>query len=244
MRRSGMPIAMSETAWLTSGADMKPPIQPIAVPTSSATRPTGMLPGSFTSVKKPIRMIASTGRPIQAASHICAAGPHRDERDRDAGQGAQHRRARGELADVGADESADDDDDADHERPGQTGLPGLDRVLGGQVDRQHDDEDHDEHVRHARAVRQRGDVGAVLAARQPSRQERVVEVAQHQGHAERGQHGAQHVVGGQLDHADHQRGQRQDVDQDVEPEPEERVEVTAGPPGDLQLARRAAVRAR
>ena len=33
-----------------------------------------MLPGSFTLVKKPIRMIASTGRPIQAASHICAAG--------------------------------------------------------------------------------------------------------------------------------------------------------------------------
>ena len=30
--------------------------------------------GSFTSVKKPIRMMASTGRPIQAASHICAAG--------------------------------------------------------------------------------------------------------------------------------------------------------------------------
>ena len=33
-----------------------------------------MLPGSFMSVKKPTRMIASTGRPIQAASHICAAG--------------------------------------------------------------------------------------------------------------------------------------------------------------------------
>ena len=46
----------------------------MAVPTSSAINPMGMLPGSFTSVKKPIRMMASTGRPIQATSHICAAG--------------------------------------------------------------------------------------------------------------------------------------------------------------------------
>ena len=44
------------------------------MPTSSATSPTGMLNGSFTLVKKPIRMIAITGRPIQATSHICAAG--------------------------------------------------------------------------------------------------------------------------------------------------------------------------
>ena len=65
---------MSETACPTSGADMKPPIQPMAVPTSSAASPTGMLNGSFTSVKKPIRMIAITGRPIHAASHIWAAG--------------------------------------------------------------------------------------------------------------------------------------------------------------------------
>jgi hypothetical protein len=33
-----------------------------------------MLPGNFTLVKNPIRMMASTGRPIQATSHICAAG--------------------------------------------------------------------------------------------------------------------------------------------------------------------------
>ena len=72
---------------------------------------------------------ASTGSAIQSASHICAAGPHRDEGDRDAGQGAEHRRARGELADERPDERADQDDDADDERPGETGLPGLDRVL-------------------------------------------------------------------------------------------------------------------
>jgi hypothetical protein len=67
-------MAMSEMACPTSGADMKPPIQPIAVPTSSAASPTGIPNGSFTFVKKPMRMMAITGRPIQATSHICAAG--------------------------------------------------------------------------------------------------------------------------------------------------------------------------
>ena len=33
-----------------------------------------MLPGSFRSVKKPIRMMISTGRAIHSASHIWAAG--------------------------------------------------------------------------------------------------------------------------------------------------------------------------
>ena len=33
-----------------------------------------MLPGSFRSVKKPIRMITKTGSAIHSASHICAAG--------------------------------------------------------------------------------------------------------------------------------------------------------------------------
>ena len=65
---------MSLTALLTSGADMNPPAQPIAVPTSRAARPTGMPKGSFRLVKNPIRMITSTGSAIQAVSHIWAAG--------------------------------------------------------------------------------------------------------------------------------------------------------------------------
>ena len=71
-----MPIAMLETASLTAGADMQPPIQPIAVPTRSAARPIGKLDGSRTSVKKPMRMMARTGSPIQATSHIWAGGAH------------------------------------------------------------------------------------------------------------------------------------------------------------------------
>ncbi|PRC60678.1 hypothetical protein C6A85_16835, partial [Mycobacterium sp. ITM-2017-0098] len=45
----------------------------------------------------------------------------------------------------------------------QAGLACLYRIVGGQVHRQHDDEDDDEHVRDARAVGQRRDVGPVLS---------------------------------------------------------------------------------
>ena len=70
----GREIATSCAAVITSGADMYPPIHAIAVPSSSAARPTGMLPGSFRSVKNPIRMITITGSAIHSASNICAAG--------------------------------------------------------------------------------------------------------------------------------------------------------------------------
>ena len=70
----GTAIAISEMAAETSGTDMYPPIQPMAVPTSSAARPIGMPPGSRTLVKKPTRMMPSTGRPIQATAQICPAG--------------------------------------------------------------------------------------------------------------------------------------------------------------------------
>ena len=67
-------IATSCAAVITSGADMYPPIHAIAVPSSRAASPTGMSPGSFRPVKKPIRMITITGRAIHGASNICAAG--------------------------------------------------------------------------------------------------------------------------------------------------------------------------
>ena len=53
---------------------MKPPIQPIAEPTSSAARPTGKLPGSRTPATKPAMMTMNTGSAIHSAPHICAAG--------------------------------------------------------------------------------------------------------------------------------------------------------------------------
>jgi hypothetical protein len=74
MSNEGTENATSRAAATTSGTDIEPPIQAIAVPTSSATSPTGRFPGSRTSVKKPTRMITITGSAIHSASHICAAG--------------------------------------------------------------------------------------------------------------------------------------------------------------------------
>ena len=119
--------------------------------------------GSRTSVKNPIRMIAITGRPIHAASHICAAG-RIEMKVIEMPASVPSMAARGvSLRMYGPTNAPIMHDDADHERPRQAGLPGLHRILGVQVDRQHDHEDDDEHVRHAGAVRQCRDVGAVLA---------------------------------------------------------------------------------
>ncbi len=70
----GTATAMSRAAAVTSGTDIAPPAQPIAVPSSSAASPIGKLNGSFTSVSRPISSSAKTGRATQAIRHICPAG--------------------------------------------------------------------------------------------------------------------------------------------------------------------------
>ncbi|GAA3351509.1 hypothetical protein GCM10020358_81450 [Amorphoplanes nipponensis] len=65
---------MSWAAAVTSGTDMAPPSQPMALPSSSATSPMGRLKGSRTSVSRPISSRPRTGRAIHAAFHICPAG--------------------------------------------------------------------------------------------------------------------------------------------------------------------------
>ena len=70
-----MPTAIASAASPTLAVSMKPPAQAIALPSSSAARPTGKLPGSRTLATKPMTISASTGSAIHAASHICAAGP-------------------------------------------------------------------------------------------------------------------------------------------------------------------------
>ena len=74
MFSDGMPIAIDLAASVTAAGSMKPPIQPSALPTSSAARPTGKFPGSRTPAMKPAMMIMKTGRAIHSAPHICAPG--------------------------------------------------------------------------------------------------------------------------------------------------------------------------
>src|SRR3984957_4602230 len=56
------------------------------------------------------------------------ARPHRDEGDRNAGERAEQRRARRDLADDRRDEAADHQYEALHEHPGEARLPGLNGI--------------------------------------------------------------------------------------------------------------------
>ena len=75
-------------------------------------------------------MIAKQTTPMTGVMNISSAGPHRDEGDRDAGQRAEQRRARRDLADDGRDEAAGHQHEALDEHPGEPGLPALDRIAG------------------------------------------------------------------------------------------------------------------
>ena len=113
-----------------------------------------------------------------------------------------------------------------HARPG---LPGADRVVGLQIDRQHDAEDDDEHVRHARPVRHGRHVGAVLAFGHLIGQVRVPQVAERQSDAERRQDASEDDAVGQFDDAEHEPGQHQDVQQDIREQAEKGVPVAGDP---------------
>ena len=110
--------------------------------------------------------------------------PHRDEGDRDAGEGPEHRRARRVFAHGRSDKGAQQDDDADDEAPDEAHLPGKQWVVRLQIDWQHDQEDDDEHVRHARPVGHRRHIRPAGAFGQPPGEIGVIEVAQWQGDAQ------------------------------------------------------------
>ena len=157
------------------------------------------------------------------------ARPHRDERDRDARERAEHGRPRRVLANGRADERAEQHDHADDERPGQTRLPGQDRIVGLQVDRQHDEEHDDEHVRHARAVGHRRDAATPLGLGEAPGEESVVEIAERERDAERRQNAAVDDVLGHVHHAERQACEHDDIEQDVGEQPEEAVPVARHP---------------
>ncbi|WP_234443281.1 hypothetical protein [Streptomyces cellulosae] len=164
----------------------------------------------------------------QVVPHL-AGGPHGDEGDGDAGEGAEQGGSGRVPAYVRADEGPDEDDDPDDEGPGDTGLPRQQRILGLEVDRQHDDEHDDEHVRHARPVGHRGDVLPPLPPCESAAEVGVVDVARDEGYAQRRQDGVEDVVAWNLEDAQAQPGQRQHVDQDVDGQSEERVGVAPYP---------------
>ena len=107
----------------------------------------------------------------------------RDEAQRDAGKRREQRRARRRLAHALGDERRRELDDPRHERREQARLPRDARrirgagLFGERLRRQHDEEDVREERDGVDAVRQRADVAAARARRQPPRLDRVGDVA-------------------------------------------------------------------
>jgi len=155
---------------------------------------------------------------------------HRDEGNRNPGEGAEHRGTGRIFPHRRSDESAEQHDDADDEAPNEAGLPGQHRVLRLQIDRQHNQEDDDEHVRHARPVGHCRHIAAPLAFGQPPGKVGVVEVAERQRDAERRQDAAVDDAGRQVDDVQAQPGQHNDVEDDVGEQTEEAVPVARNPP--------------
>ena len=199
------------------------------MPTITAASPPGRPPGRRTLAVQLIRMMPSATKAIQGTSHIWNTG--RIEMNAiEMPASVPSIAARGVyLRMVGPTNT-----------PSSTitpmmnaqASPACQARIGSlvlQVDRQHDQEDDDEHVRHARAVGHRGDVAAPLGLGEAPGEVGVVEVADRQRDAERRQDAPEHDVLGQLDHAERQPGQHDDVEQDVGEQPEERVPVARHP---------------
>jgi hypothetical protein len=154
---------------------------------------------------------------------------HGDEGDGDAGQGAEERGARRDPPDHGGDETADHQDEALDEDPGEPRLPGLQRIAGGELDRQHDHEDHDEHVRHADAGGQRADVVAPGRPGEPIGEPSVIGGGEAEHQPDGGQDAPEGDGVGHAQHEAEQAGEHQQVDEDVGAEAEERVPVSRHP---------------
>ena len=143
-------------------------IQPITVPTSTAARP----PGSPRAASRRRVQLTSTmpseTKAIHGTSQIWNAG-RIEMKAIEMPASVPSIAARGvNLRMVGPTKAPISTMTPMMKAQARPGLPGQDRVVGLQVDRQHDHEDDDEHVRHARPVGHRRHVAAalLLASRQ------------------------------------------------------------------------------
>ena len=103
-------------------------------------------------------------------------------------------------------------------------------MFGERLRRQHDEEDVREERDGVDAVRQRADVAAARARRQPSRLDRVGDVADENRDRRRRQDAPVDELGRKAEHAAAQRVDQQKLDEVVDGEPEETVDVAANDP--------------
>ena len=160
----------------------------------------------------------------------------RDEAQGDAGKSREQRRARRGFAHALGDERRRKLDDPRHERCEQARLPGDARRIGGaglfgeRLRRQHDEKDVREERDGVDAERERADVAAARARRQPSRLDRVGEVADENRDRRRRQDAPVHELGRKAEHAAAQRVDQEKLNEVVDGEPEEPVDVAANDP--------------
>ena len=128
-------------------------------------------------------------------------------------------------------EATDHQDEALKEHPDQASLPTLDRIVRLKRDREHYHESDDKHVRHAHARWQRADVLAAGFQGEPVGEPRVIHGRKAHHQAKGGQDAAENKRIRHLQHEPQQACKHQHVDQDVGPEPEERVPVAGNPQG-------------
>ncbi|PYM17467.1 MAG: hypothetical protein DMD81_08925 [Candidatus Rokuibacteriota bacterium] len=155
-----------------------------------------------------------------------------DQQDRDAADRAEQRRARNDATHPVARERERDLRDPDHERGRHPDLPREDGVPG----RDHHRPEHAEHHREERRrVDSEGHGGHVVAparALEPHGQPGVREISRERAQRRARHHASEHQVGGELEDADQETGQDDELGRVIEREPQEAVHVPGGdPPG-------------
>src|SRR2546423_3655932 len=100
----------------------------MSMPTAIATSPAGMPFGYLKPWNQLTMMMAKHVSPMIGVMYISSAGRMEMKVMENAGERAEQRRPRRDLADVGGDEAADHQDEALEEHPDQARLPALDRI--------------------------------------------------------------------------------------------------------------------
>ena len=117
-------------------------------------------------------------------------------------------------------------EEADENRHGHAHLPGENRVARRQIGRPEDGEGHSEDARGVESQRHRGHVVAAGPPAEPAGEERVDEVPEEDPDGGARHHALEHDVPGEVEGADQDRGEDDEVRDVVEHEREERVQVS------------------
>ena len=205
--------------------------QKMSVPGEHRAKAPGSPSGIRTRPKSARSSTTSATSPTSGSRRILSAGRNAISRIETPADRAQQRRARAPPGGPVPREREAELGEADRDRRRHADLPREHRIAGREHHRPQHAEHHREQGRRVDAERHRGDVRAASPAHEPYREPRVGEIADE--HAERGarHHPLQHQVGRELEDADQERRQDDELRDVVEGEAEEPVQVSRPDPG-------------